>query len=624
MVTKNQKLIYGLAAILLIVLVAMPILNLSVVGVSPLSCDNAAYKSSDENYANGSLFCAMVLSGSGGSADFVFDNNFVRDKFGVEIEKTGTFSAEMDGSMCSYRFLNESNYVYSYKVIVSKETSFGNFVACRNPGTQAGYTYIGSTPATNIRYEGGYKKADGCEFVYRKTEGVIHYLDPSSFNDFNAKLTMTIDGNPNSAVINQTNPTARNDYFTAEYLGGLQGQQSCPAQPSTTGYIANALTPTPLSYKGKLQADAILTSQMTMVDAKSIIANKASHEIIVQNYLASTASTGQYCSINTTPTTSINDAKISCTPVGTTNIPVFNLYVNADKFVIVKPSGTPKIESVSVGAVTAATRAEVIVKATNTGDADSFDFAVKCPKDINPFSARENLASQETKDVKISYEGAGLIGECTVTMTSVNSPDKIATETVKLSIYPFCAKSAPSPAHQMVMTEKGCAFICPNYGNSTDVFDASCGVMSNYDRCNYDGTECTSKDTYTGYHCTGIGKYMKTDAYMDEALEGQVFIPETQEHKYFITTIDSVPVCAYINQYGFSDGVPIDELVFDYSKGFPQATEQAGSGSQDDVPEIPAEPPKGTPTTDLTQPFLYVIGALIVIGGIYWYQRRKR
>ena len=634
--TKQQQyLIFGVILILALAFY-LPTLGLSLTGATPLSCDKAEYKTSDPNYPNGSLFCSMALTGSGKQAEFVFSDAFAKEKFGISIEKTGTFNAVLEGSPCTYMFDNNTNYLYKYIVKQYYYTSGGAYrCGWSSPTDQQramaqGYL-VGSTGQVKDS-RGNVDWSVSCKYVFRQTAGVIYYLDPSIINDFSANLSMTIDSNTKSGILSQDNPTIRNDYFTAEYLGGLMGQQSCPAQPSTTAFVQNVLASDPLQYKDKFLADAVLQDQLTIVDVNTAMAKANSHNLLVDRYLASSASTGQYCAISTTPSTSIRTASVSCNPVGTTTIPVFNLYVAADAVRIVVPSGIPSILNASVTKVLSATRSEITVKARDDGEADSFDFSVQCARDLQPFTTRAHLNAGETNDVLINYEGAGIIGDCNVTMRSVNSPDKLDSMVVKLFIYPFCPRSAPSPAHQLVFTEKGCAYVCPNYGvdsagESTDVFDASCGEIEIYDRCaNYNASGvCTSRNSYSGIHCTGVGKYLSMNSYLDTVnVTGNPFIPEKQAHKYFIVSVENKPVCEYLNEYGYVDGAPIGELEFDYAQGFPEASQGEGtpSTSSGGVPEIPTQAP-ATPISPDVYTFLFIIVAGVAVIGGYLIMAKK-
>jgi hypothetical protein len=365
---------------------------------------------------------------------------------------------------------------------------------------------------------------------------------------------------------------------------------------------------TVIQFVDKYQAQATVQQGYGIVDAYSGKANIPAATVQLSRMLSSSASTGQYCAITNASTAhAITDTYISCNPTGTVSIPVYNLYINAQEVGIHVPSGIPVIVNTSVIKVEAAQRSVIAVKVRNDGsETDSFDVSVKCSRDLSPFNTRESINAGETKTVNVNYEGAGFIGSCDVTAKSVNSPQNLDTETVKLSIYPFCARQPP-PNHEKVNTEFGCAFICPNYQtmNGTDVFDANCAPMTTYDRCTqYDdnacverngtktitnesgnfivggeclrtGRACVSSTNYNGFHCTGIGKYTTQNHYMDLVADNVIpaFIPTLQDHKYFITSIDGSPVCQYVNEYGYNNGVALDSLIFDYAPTFSSADE---------------------------------------------------
>jgi hypothetical protein len=587
-IKKEYKLVaLGVIALIISILYIFPALGmplLSVVGITTLSCDYANYETTDTHYIDGSLFCAMALTGSAKEASFSFDQTTLLSKFGIQTEKTGTLSATFDGSQCSYKFYNESYPVYSYTIIQDIRWSQSGTWYCSSPSSKTiaqHETYIGSTPIScskSCKSLENHGTITGCEYVFRDTTGVFYYLDPSIFNDFSATLNMEINGQTESATLSQTSPTVRTDLFTAELLGGLSGQQSCPSQPSVSAYIENVATTQPLSYKSKYYAEALYTKELQMVDAQSIVSGLSSFESIKNAYLNSVASTGQYCAISTTAASSLQDATIECTPTGTTYTPVFNLYVPASEFSIIIPSGQPEIISVSFDQASAADETKGIITVKNTGESDSFDGSITGAKELCSFSQREYIETGETKNIEISCEGAGIIGDYTVEVHSVNSPDHSDTTTIKINMLPFCAKSSPTSEKELVFTEYGCEYICSNYGEE-DAFDSNCQEITDYDRCNYQTTNgtivCASKDSYTGYHCTGVGTYASTNKYMDKVYDGKLeaFIPQTTTHQYFIVSDGGRMVCQYVNEYGYISGTAIDELEFDYSQEIPDAEE---------------------------------------------------
>ncbi len=630
----------------------------SLVGATPITCTQPKYISTDPYYQNGTFQCTMVASGSGKYLETTLSPADAQNLFGVITNQPAKITVEVLKDNCRYQFNNISYPIYSY-AIERQSIGYSNGFytcscsmanpACNSATTQAVKgTYVGTSPikcSVQSCQAGSTVYSGSCDNVWRKQIGVGYKLDPSVAYDFQMRINMTLNNQTYSGTINSQNTSIFTPAFRAELLGQLQGQQSCPANPDVAAFVNSSLSSAPLKYVSAAQLQAVINQGYSIADLTTALSNGDSYNTITSSMLASSPNVGQYASYNFSNTSSLQTAMISIEPTGTVSVPVFNLYINAQSVGIHVPSGQPKIQSVTASPTLAATRAGVNIQVTNLGETDSFDGSVTCGSNpVSPFSSRISVQSNQTVNVSVNTEYAGFIGTCTAEVHSVNSPQKSDSQSVKLTFYPYCARSAPSPAHQMVFTSLGCAFVCPNYGQldvSTgkpiDVFDASCGVITSYDRCtDYQNGTCTNQASYTGYHCTGDGTYMTMNNYMDAVLHGaQPFIPAQQANKYFIATVDYKPVCKYIDAYGYSNGQPVASLTFDYAAGYPQGTEVLSPVNvSTPVPQQPATPPAGPPAPvtsgagtpsggDYTQALLIIGGVVLVAGGYILYISRK-
>jgi LPXTG-motif cell wall-anchored protein len=370
--------------------------------------------------------------------------------------------------------------------------------------------------------------------------------------------------------------------------------------------------------------------------------------------LSSTPDTGQYCTINTNNATTYQTALVSCNPSSPAYIPVMNFYVNAQYIGIHVPVGMPRIDSATaIPTSEASGRYDVQIHVTNTGlETDTFEAAMKCSRDVSWISARKSIVAGQSDIINVSYQGAGFVVNCPITVKSVNSPQNQANSTVRISITPFCAKQAPNSAVVKVSTDRGCQYVCNNYKDGVDVIDASCSAITTYDRCsyyhddttsvtcmkyqaqildtgltrytpiiqnyNFDGCSsmpecptplpipdtlgqeytckmsvhqsagCSSYNEYNGIHCTGIGKYLPINQYMDEVNRFHIspFVPETREHQYFIVSDQGIPKCNYVNEYGYVNGTTINSFTFDPAIAIPSGTQSTVPNPTDWVPPV--------------------------------------
>lgn len=674
---RHKKVITALAIIIFGLVIAYTFLpeatlpRLALFGATPLSCSNdATFISNDEFYSEGSYFCPVVL-GTGqkiiveGIEITKYEETLNPDDFlnifGVKTAQSAEIEFEVLKDECRYEFMQEPEPVYSY-IIETHKVKENNVWSCgfasiteRNRFMQRG-RFIGNTPivckkgvcSQNLAGTTGYES--GCEYVLEVTEGVVHRLDPSQFYDFEARITMTLeDGTEYETTISQENQADFTEGFRAVLLGEFLGQQSCPSQPNTVAYVKNVFEAQPVGYKSKFLADAVITDQLSIVDAYTAVNKKNSHSILLNNFINSDANAGQYCEIAAPTVTSIQEARMNCDPTGTVTVPVIGLYFNAETVGQFIPSGKPVITNVEVEKVYAAEKSDIAVTVRNEGDDDCFEASLQGKLDPEPFSTKDCINEGETKEINIAYEGAGIIGEFTAEVISINSPQNMDSEILTLNIKPYCPRTPPSSNHLEVFTQKGCAYICPNYvtedGIKVDVYNDNCQPIESYDRCVYEfidtevesvddegnpinitiqTRECVSKKSFTGIHCTGIGTYMLTDRYLDKAANdlSAIFVPEPREKQYFIVSVDGKPVCDYEDEYGYSNGNPISEQFY-YEEGlnaieFEQAEEEFFTGT------TPASAPGGvqvpgvsTEEDDFNSLFL-MLGVAVVLAIGAW------
>lgn len=592
----------------------------SVTGISSMGCQQGEFISEDPFYSNSTLYCKQTLGTLEGQFTLSEGNAF--ELFGIYTSEPITETSVKLKDQCRLPFdATNTEFIYEYKTQSGIQASGGSW-RCVQGTPPRGYTYLGKTDfycSTSPCVIQWYPDVSGCINVFRKTTGQVYYLDPVAIYDYEQQINMTLGDKTYSVIVSDKNRTGHNDLFRVILSeGSLQGTQSCPAYPNTIAYISNEFTSVPIDYLSRSYADSIVNSQRTATINSLASGGAESHNNLVASFLSSSPSLGQYCEIATPTTTSILTAYIACNPVGSVTIPTWDLFINAEKVGYRVPSGNPIILSTSVTKVESAVRSEVSVTVRNDGDSDNIEATIQCSQDLSPFSSSEYINEGETKTILINYQGAGIIDNCEVTAFSKNSPQNADITTQKIFIYPFCPREAPSIYHETVFTEFGCAFICPNYhtgSEGADVLSANCRAIEEYERCYFeilsDGTvKCESRKSYTGIHCVDSdGHYMKTNAYFDAVNRGSIspYIPEQRENYYYVVSVNGEPVCSYVNAYGYSGGVELSSLEFDYSAGFPEGSEQFVdtiaptepplAEPPEEIPEIPA-PEEETPIID--------------------------
>jgi len=629
-------------------------------GIASIACTQPTFNSNDAFYHNGTLQCTFAATGNSQYYETTISPSDAQSLFGVTTAQNVRITAQVLSDNCRYSFNNISYPIYSYTIQTNDITTGNGRWICRASVVNPPYdsatvqasrgTYLGTTPiiCNSPDCNFGYS-ASGCIDVWKKQIGTIYQLDPGSKHyDYSVRINMSVNNQTYSAILNSQNRSVSSgltsvmtEAFRAQTLFAGKGDLDCPAvtDTDTAAYITNSAT-NPLAYVSAAQARNVITIGSGIIDLNTAVLNGNAYNTQVGLMASSRPVIGQYLYFNTTPATSIQSASVILTPSGTVSIPVITMYMNLASIGTHIPSGTPEIINVSTGRVLAATRSEIYVTGRNTGsETDSFDFSVQCPRDVSPYSTRASLSPNQISNVTIDYQGAGFIGTCNITMRSVNSPQNSVTQSVKLDIAPFCTRQATNPAQMQVFTEQGCNFICPNYEGTIDVFDESCAQITSYNRCT--DANCSQAYSYSGIHCTSVGHYMTTNNYLDAVVSGtiQPFIPISQAHQYFLTQVDNNPVCAYVNEYGYSNGQALNEVTFAYGQPYPAAQREAFSNLQlnnqsnqpinpTTAPTLPApvqvQQPIYQPPVNISQYIPYALGLVIIIGGVYYFTRRRR
>lgn len=655
----------GILIVLLLVVMAIVFispnhfgLSLTGSGFQVLGFSNPNYNSNDPAWNAASVTITAVANGAGQSAQGTISPSQSMSLFNVPFSQPVTITTLLQKDQCRYQISNVSTPVYFYTVTGTRATSAQTgYCICAAADTSSSSGYVGVSPLVcpaGYGSTGGCRLTNsascpagvaGCQQVYKKQIGTMNKADPSGlFYDLALQINETVGNSTYSGALSWQNQSFSGPAFRAQLATAGLGPQACPSVTDSDIAVFVNSTPSssPLRYVSGALVQNVINSGNSIVDVNTAIMNGNSYNALVSQMVGSSPNVGQYASFSTNPANTSQTAFANLQTVAMTSVPIFTMTMNMQNIGVHVPSGMPKIQNVTVQSVTAATAATIDVGVLNTGETDSFDVAVQCPQDVSPFSTRVSIPSGTSQDVLVHYSGAGIISQCVVTAKSVGSPQNMDNQTVKLTIFPFCARSAPNPAARMVFTSKGCGFVCPAYGNGVDVFDASCGVLSNYSRCI--DANCTQEASYAGYHCTAVGQATSMNIYMDDVAAGrmQPFIPEIKPHQFFMVTVDGTPVCQYIDEYGYSNGQPLSSLVFDYAQGYPQA--QVTTTPTNPSPpsqQVPTQPPAGTPVPpsqqqppqqtqgfDLValayQNWMLLAGAVIIIGGVYWWTRMRK
>jgi hypothetical protein len=283
-------------------------------------------------------------------------------------------------------------------------------------------------------------------------------------------------------------------------------------------------------------------------------------------------------------------------------IPLLKLYVKASVLGVVVPSSQPKIVSVSTPTIEAAKTTKFTITLKNAGtETDSYDLAIIGAKQVNLQSTRVSLAAGEEQVVPVFIQAAGIIGNYTITATSVNNPTLKDTYSFRLLAEPFCDKQ-PEAGKIRVATEYGCYYICPNPLDS-DQREATCQIFGTFEQSgkpynrSYAENNNNTKSYANEYHCIAVGKYISLNDYMDDVSTGQrqIFTANSKPNAFWLPA----PVCNYVAAYGWHwDGSAADYVEsedYDYSKVPPAGslvanntpTASQSSTAQQAIPQLP-------------------------------------
>ena len=698
-IKKNY--LWLIVAIALVALLTgfLKIPSLAITGINVMDISKGEYTSTDPFFNNETYKITLSPASNSQSLSGYYSPDIIAQLTGKRPEQGFTLDVTLVNETIDYHLSNTSYLVQNLVVACSQDylDTMGFCVQrtyCGYNPTWGDNSYILDCKQSKIPIA-NYKCYQSCASGYT-TKGVTNLIDPTPFLNYNVEVKVTLDdGTVYKTYITPNNQSgAIADFVRIQSNGGLQGIQYPATMSSQIVSYLPAGTST-IQIKDYSTFMALNNFKNTLVDGATRVNSQTTYNAYLSAFLSSTGQMGQYCSqMSVENASTVTSTKVKCVPSQPPLLPILTIYLNSAKTLKVHvPMGMPDILSASVTKVLAADKSEVSIQVKNTGETDTFELSLKCPTDVTAYSTKLEIPAGTTTTGLIDYQGAGIIQNCSVTAKSVNNPANQDATTVKLSIYPICSRTAPNNAAVMVFTERGCAFICPNYGtrdtsgNLIDVFDASCGRVTNYDRCNYGtetvpvsckvssdcpklswgeaqctdgncidpngnvmtqkgGQECTSENTYTSFHCTGIGKYTPMDNYMDSVKDGAApFIPEVQPHKYFVASVDNVMVCQYMNEYGYKDGVSLDSLTFDYSLGYPKAVSETPLITTPPITTTPTptqvviQPPAGIPvpveqqqmpttppavTQEGTQWYIYLAVGVIVGLVVYYYMKKRR
>lgn len=609
---KDLKPAIGIISIIAVVALAwyLGLFNNLLSQSSILGCDRVI----SNDPILGSSLCKTLVAGAGGETRLVatFDNNITSSEYNLSIRNKGVGEVSLIDDQV--RFVTNARYnktIYQYYVQTSNSFIRYNDVVgsweCRTPpSTYEGASLLGQTPiycpAGCNRANQGTGSVSGCDAVYRKSKGLVVELDPTPFFEPRIEVSKKLYSSTNTLIsenkyyLNSTSASNGDSDSRAIYSGNLKSNIGYPARPDLALYVsADGQT---VKYVRSSIASQVESLGFGLTDAVTIRNGRANYETRVNSLLSTEADFGNYCDTVTSPNVTYYTSSINCRPTTPTTLPVVNFYWKTSTLEPYIPTSTPRIDGVSAEITSqAGNRAVISLNATNIGEQqDTFEFTVSCSRNINPISTTRSIPAGQTVPIEINYQGAGFIEMCNVEANSINAPQNRDTEQVRISIVPFCGKTPLNNNMQTVSTAFGCQFICPNYYGVTDVRETDCTPIERYDRCNSrnQSGECNSGFvSLAGYHCTGIGTYLKMNDYYDEVYRGRItpFVPEIRAHQYFIVTDQNVPKCQYVNEYGYENGQIINS--FEYRPAF-----NIPDGQESSISTTPQNQQPATPNTN--------------------------
>jgi hypothetical protein len=502
-----------------------------------------SYVSSDPFFNEPAYTLAVVADGSSAGARGTFTPDLVGEFTGNN-RPSGPFGIEIQFQNQTCRYTLQSNPLPVY--------SFSTF---QYPCTTSGGAY--------------------CTFTRASKSGDIYVID--SVPQYDTQITVTLNTTTNTystslSTANRSGEVA--GVMRASYIGALQGTQGCPV-PSTTTVLyrpvnTNQLQPKSSSYLSQLTLISNLVSggyiDGPLYSPGGGYTAGAANDIANQ-FFGSTGQASAYCP---DPVFSGTATTYSCKPVSPVALPLLRLVVKASSLGVTSPSGIPKIISLSSPTAQAGNTTTFTVRIRNDGtEQDSFDLSVAGKAKVNLQAARISLAAGQQQDVPVLIQGAGIIGNYTLTAASVNSPNNKDSISFRLEVEPFCDRPA-EPGKTKVATEYGCAWICQG---GTDLRERTCQPFGTFEpkgkAYNRTGDPTSTlpsgsyyalngsfaepggdlKDYSGEYHCTGIAQYTTLNGYMDSVLSGTraPFVAQQAPNAYFV----GAPICNYWAAYGY-------------------------------------------------------------------------
>jgi hypothetical protein len=508
--------------------------NLATIGYSTISLQQVKLLSSDEFFKNTTWSLITVIDGSSGYAEFLPDSLGNLELSGQKPNQKFKLKIELVNQSCKWLMKEDSKQAYSIRTWVGHD-------GWNNNCPQGTYT-----PSSSIcGAYGGSPDYDCCYNAYFNGEGYVHELDSSVIYNYDIKISIeTEDGKITELKLSPQEKEAYNEFIRAKMLGGLIGTQSCPTASSEVVIYRQDSS---YSLKNRYIWNTLYGQQLGLSSISARWSNTGSYNTVYNEFINSNPELSKICTVNKIDS---KTTALECTPTASVQVPLIQLYINANLIGVHIPSGQPKILEVNVPQTIQASKLTTIqTKVKNLdNEQDTFSVKVLCTEDYNPFSQEYNFNSLETKTVDINLQGQGVIRNCELKVNSVNSPDKEDSAKVRVLFEPFCDKTTPSIAHMKVATEYGCQFICPNQYKQ-DVLDYNCQEITlemlneNFYKTNYE--ELKNK-----YECIGEGKYISSYGYLKLLSKGELepFIPKQINNLVWL----QAPYCKYIAEYGFN------------------------------------------------------------------------
>jgi hypothetical protein len=536
------------------------------------------------------ILLLTAVDGSGGYAEGTFTPSTVEAFTGYGPTAEFVLKERLNYAQCGYNFDD-------YGQVVQKVNAFiRSPIKPRDSGPRCtdvqGNSICGQGYATTKTGQCKYPNNNGqypdcdCECVKFIDVGVAYQIDPGHTGEYELEKSLEIGNETYTSTLTNSQKQAEVQGITHKVVGSLTGDIQCDAPDSKiVAFIPKGKNEIQiLDYR---EFENVISNKPGIYDG---LEAEKSYNARVDSFLQSSGDAGDLCELYDVQT-GLTEASVKCKPKPGTSllIPLTLTEIPHGLLEVVKPSSTWVIDKVEVAEVDAANSAIAKVHVQNTGtQTASVDVSLLGPEKISVYSTRASIDAGETKVVSVNYRGSGIVDDFIVEVTDVNNPSNTASETVSLTINPYCPISSPGANFKKINTVFGCTYYCGESIYSSDQ-TADCDTITSYDRCEEYTTDpetnlasCTSKLHYDGYHCTGIGSYTTMDNYMDDVHEGLApFIPAKIDNMVFITEHDDEMICDYAWKFGYGPEGKLSSARADYSL-MPESASYAGATSLDE------------------------------------------